>query len=154
MRVMQNHTCVVCGNIITAAKSIERGMGPECSEIYNKIRFRKAMNIEGVSLHYNWLIKVDYYISLFIEIFQEKRKRFRSDFKKSFYDSVTTSSRVSKKQLAIVADWVLQESGNLKEHLEVIDSKKKEYIRKIIIENDIVVSREEIEKYRQSLRKS
>jgi len=140
--------CQICNSIITSQESISRGMGGSCFSAMNQVITKKAFKIEGVSLNYNWIIKVNAYRELFLESFKEKRKTFRSEFKKSFFDSIEKSERVSKKQLDIIQSQLSYARLIPQGFEDAIFEQKKKYLKSVIESNEIKCTEVEIHKMR------
>lgn len=144
---MENRYCSLCGAPIGVNNP--DGLGGECRKAINDAKFKAIFEIEGNSLLY-WLIMAKETKEVFIRMFSETK--FRSDFNKSFYDSIKKSERTSKKQLEIMCTKIVQKDFQEYTRMnENIVQKKKQFI------NDqmkiIVLSREQIEQARRSLRK-
>ena len=148
--------CSMCGAKITANESIERGMGTECWKAYQGATTKELYKIEGFSLEYNWLIKVRYYLEIFVMMYEKKRPKFRSEFKKDFYDSVTKKdARISKRQLEIIRNWVFE--GEFRPNEEEgceddIYKKQREYRDEMIKKHNIKITRKDVEVFRKEIR--
>lgn len=100
---MDSETCRLCGSRISSLASIESGYGPECLASIDRAKRKVIFSDKDNSLHYNWIIKVNVWKSHFIKTFENVK--FRSAFRKSFFNSIKENDRISKKQFEIIQDW-------------------------------------------------
>lgn len=141
--------CAICGSEISSRTSLERGVGPECWAAYQKALISKIFEVEGNSLAYNWLIKVSVFRNAFLVRFAGTK--FRSDFNKSFFESINGSERVSKKQLAIIEQKLI-EAGDVDVYLlhKTVEQRRREFIAKESLNVDI--TRAAVESARREIR--
>lgn len=91
--------CSICGSLITDDNP--DGIGIGCREHV----VRPAILATAKELNPNlnlemWVFKVSKIRELFLNTFKDTK--FRSDFKKSFFQSIANSEKISKKQLEII----------------------------------------------------
>jgi len=143
--------CMICGHKISSEESLQTGMGSECRHAYNLALFKTIMSNSENSLRYNWLIKVEIFKNIFISEF--KNTKFRSEFRKSFYNSINNSDRVSKKQLNIIIDWLemkCSDSDYLDKLHESVKVEKSLFLKSC--SKDIKINRQAIELARKDIR--
>lgn len=140
--------CMVCGAPI--GENNPDGIGAECRKAVHLAKVNRLFKENAdFSLKYNWTIKANALRALFIETF--KNTKFRSEFKKSFYNSIVTNERTSKKQLEII----MQEL----EYKRVLDAEIQKIgeIRRLFLLDEISkisITREDVEIARQYIRKN
>lgn len=88
--------CIICGSRLSDNNTTGIGFGcmanvvvPARSDVYREFCVLQI-----------WIEKSQYVMGLYIE--RHKNTKFRSDFKKSFFDSMQNAERISKKQLEIM----------------------------------------------------
>lgn len=110
--------CIICGSPIS--ENNPDGIGFGCRENIVIPTKRKVFH-EAYSLEL-WIRKAQKIRALYVETFKDTK--FRSEFKKSFYQSMTTAERISKKQLEIMTDHL---SFGHSYELDKIDAEHKKY---------------------------
>lgn len=146
----EGRRCSICDSPIGDYN--ETGVGAECRAAHDRAVMKAIFSIDGVSLKYNWLIEVGIYKEAFIKAFKETK--FRSEWKKGFYTSISKADRISKKQLAIMADWLFQKNPDITIACgKNTTEKKKEYVKELF-EKDITINRAAIEQARREIRAS
>ncbi len=97
--------CAICGAAITDDNP--DGIGYTCRRMWKKALWDTYYHFRGLDA---WKLKVDYWIPIFIDTF--KSTKFRSAFKKSFYESISDRKNqqlhISKKQLDIIKGWLVE----------------------------------------------
>ena len=91
--------CAICGSIISDDNP--DGIGFGCRQ--NVVRPAEIAAAKEINPNFNlelWIFKVSKIRELFFNTFKDVK--FRSDFKKSFYNSIANNERVSKKQLDVM----------------------------------------------------
>lgn len=101
MKLSTERTCAICDSPISDYNP--DGIGSSCRKVWTRATKSTYFHFHGLS---HWKKKVDFFLTRFIEEFKDTK--FRSEFRKSFYNSVKkqyeTSGRISKKQLQIISD--------------------------------------------------
>ena len=91
--------CSVCGSLITDDNP--DGIGFGCRK--NVIKPAEAATAKEIIIDFalqQWIFKVNIYRNEFLKAFEGHK--FRNQFKKSFFESIKKSNRVSKKQLDVI----------------------------------------------------
>ena len=91
--------CSVCGSLITDDNP--DGIGFGCRK--NVIKPAEAATAKEIIIDFalqQWIFKVNIYRNEFLKAFEGHR--FRNQFKKSFFESIKKSDKVSKKQLDVI----------------------------------------------------
>ena len=91
--------CSICGSIISDDNP--DGIGFGCRQ--NVVRPAEIAAAKEMNPNFNlemWAFKVSKIREIFLNTFKDVK--FRSDFKKSFYESIKKSDKVSKKQLDVI----------------------------------------------------
>ena len=91
--------CSVCGSLITDDNP--DGIGFGCRK--NVIKPAEAATAKEIIIDFalqQWIFKVNVYRNEFLKAFEGHR--FRNQFKKSFFESIKKSDKVSKKQLDVI----------------------------------------------------
>lgn len=111
MEYLEGRKCEICGSAITDENPDGVGFGcrsnvvaPARKDTFNKFN---ALNF--------WIKKVEMSKKVFIEIHQNVK--FRSEFKKNFFDSIQKAERISKKQLNIMEYWIVYKDFDRYENL-------------------------------------
>lgn len=91
--------CTICGSLITDDNPDGIGFGcrqhvVKPAEIATAKELNPNLNLEM------WVFKVNAYRTEFLKAFEGHK--FRNEFKKSFFESIKNSDKVSKKQLEII----------------------------------------------------
>lgn len=99
MKLSAERTCAICDHPISDYNP--DGIGSSCRKVWTKAITKTYFHFHGLS---HWKKKVDFFLTRFIKEFKDTK--FRSEFRKSFYNSVKkqyeTSGRISKKQLETI----------------------------------------------------
>lgn len=99
--------CAICGSLITDDNPDGIGFGCRKNVVEPaKIAAAKELN-PNLNLEM-WIFKVGKIRELFLNTFKDIK--FRSDFKKSFYQSIANSEKVSKKQLDVIKQMLKEEN--------------------------------------------
>ena len=91
--------CSVCGSLITDDNP--DGIGFGCRK--NVIKPAEAATAKEIIIDFalqQWIFKVNVYRNEFLKAFEGHK--FRNQFKKSFFESIKKSDKVSKKQLDVI----------------------------------------------------
>ena len=118
-------TCIICGHPIWSDESLARGYGSECASLLKTVIKEKFFANKKYSLTYNWLIQVNIFKKAFVEAY--KNVKFRSSFRKSFYESIKNRDRISRKQLDIIIDLLRSKDVDVSELYDQIDHEKRIY---------------------------
>ena len=93
--------CLICGSILS--ENNPDGIGIGCREHVVKPAILAAAKELNPNLNLEmWIFKVGKIRELFLNTFKDVK--FRSEFKKSFYQSIANNEKVSKKQLQIMEE--------------------------------------------------
>ena len=93
--------CLICGSILS--ENNPDGIGIGCREHVVKPAILAAAKELNPNLNLEmWIFKVTKIRELFLNTFKDVK--FRSDFKKSFYQSIANNEKVSKTQLQIMEE--------------------------------------------------
>lgn len=88
--------CIICNSLLSENNTTGIGFG--CMNNIVKPAIKATFNeVKGLDV---WVAKVDRVKSIFLDTF--KNVKFRSEFKRSFYESMSNTERISKKQLQIM----------------------------------------------------
>ena len=91
--------CSICGSIISDDNP--DGIGFGCRK--NVIKPAEAATAKEIIIDFalqQWIFKVNVYRNEFLKAFEGHK--FRNQFKKSFFESIKKSDKVSKKQLDVI----------------------------------------------------
>ena len=91
--------CSVCGSLITDDNP--DGIGFGCRQ--NVVKPAEAATAKEIIIDFalqQWIFKVNIYRNEFLKAFEGHK--FRNRFKKSFFESIQKSNKVSKKQLDVI----------------------------------------------------
>ena len=132
--------CSICGHVITSDESLARGYGSECAMALRKAYFTLMRQDNEASLMYNWLIRVNLVKSLYLETFA--KTKFRSEFKRSFYASMKTSERISRKQFEIMENELMYKNLGIKS--DVIIEAKESFFKKWCSDKRVTINAIEI----------
>lgn len=144
---MNDNRCAICGarlgdNNIT-------GIGFECQAALNKAKLNAFFKNEDYAFQYNYLIEANAVHELFVSLFADTK--FRSEFNRSFYESIKNASRVSRKQLNIMRSKIENKDYDTFCKMNAsIHQARKQFIRSTC--DGITVTREEIEVARKQLK--
>lgn len=88
--------CIICNSLLSENNTTGIGFG--CMNNIVKPAIKATFNeVKGLDV---WVAKVDKVRTVFLDAFKEVK--FRSEFKKSFYESMANAERISKNQLQIM----------------------------------------------------
>lgn len=122
--------CAVCGSPITDDNPDGVGFGCRTNVIYPARTAAAKEIMPDFSLRV-WGLKVGIYRKEFLKVFEGRK--FRSEFKKSFFESIKNSEKVSKKQLDIIKS-MLEWEVNLYELDEEVKEREKDFCLDLITE--------------------
>ena len=143
---MSNYCCIWGHEI---GENNTTGMGAECRAAYSDALMKAIFSDNEKSLEYNWLVQVRHIKGAFLQEFGNTK--FRSEFRKSFFESMKSAERVSRKQLDIMNQWIINKNGNLAESIdEDIRNEKKQLIA--LWKKDIKIGAAAIEVARREIR--
>lgn len=103
--MMMSDVCLVCGAAI--GENNTTGVGGGC--MANIVIPAKRDCFKEVKSLELWIMKAKEVQRIYIE--EYKNTKFRSEFKKSFYTSMCTAERISKKQLEIMRNQMSYNTG-------------------------------------------
>jgi hypothetical protein len=100
MDTLEQNRCIICGAIIGDNNATGIGFGCMGNVVKPAVRdcFRE---IKGLDV---WIAKSQHVRTRFLSTFEGKK--FRSEFRKSFFSSMKSAERISKKQLDIMIQWL------------------------------------------------
>lgn len=140
--------CAICGARL--GDNNTTGIGFECQAAIDKAKVNAFFKNEDYAFQYNYLIEAKIVHELFISMFSETK--FRSEFNRSFYESIKNASRVSRKQLNIMVSKIeCKDYSIFYKMASNIHESRKNFIRSTCA--GIEVTREEIEIARKQLKK-
>ena len=134
---MYDNRCAICGARLGEKNT--SGIGFECQAALDKAKENAFFKNEDYAFRYNYLIEANTVHELFVSLFADTK--FRSEFNRSFYESMKNASRVSRKQLNYDTFYKMNAS---------ICQVRKQFIRSTC--DGIIVTREEIEIARKQLK--
>lgn len=111
METYEGRKCSICGSQISDDNPDGIGFGCRANVVQPA---RKDTFYQFNALKF-WVMKVERYKTVFVELFKDTK--FRSDFRKNFFESISKAERISKKQLAIIEDWIMQKDFNRYEEI-------------------------------------
>lgn len=138
--------CAICGHAISDNNTT--GIGCECMHAVNYIVKCNISKDKKVFFDL-WNTRVMVYKEIFIDVYKDTK--FRSEFKKSFYDTIKKAERISKKQLDIIKD-MLQSKDVLTRANTIADNAYRAKYDSIFHRMAANLTREDIEKARQIIR--
>ena len=147
------HNCQLCGAIITSEESIRAGLGGQCQAAVYKAQQMVLYKETDFNLQ-KWIILAELNRTFYVETFANTK--FRSQFKKDFYQSVKNGQRLSKKMLSIMQghlDWKLERDQELDRKFELMLKQGEQQVaelRKQML-SEIKIDRALIEKARKLL---
>lgn len=136
--------CIICGARLSDNNTT--GIGCECLAALYAAKTYRAKK-EGLSLKL-YIKEVEIVKENFVRILAGTK--FRSEFKKSFYSSIVSAERISKKQLDIMYNMIDEKMRTNFYLYDEVRKKVDEYERSIIESTE--VGRDEIEMARQFIR--
>lgn len=100
MSYLDGNRCEICGAHITDTNTTGIGFGCMGNVVKPAVRecFRAT---KGLDL---WIAKSQHVRAKFVSAFEGRK--FRSEFKKSFFESMKSAERISKKQMEIMIQWL------------------------------------------------
>lgn len=136
--------CMICG--ATLSDNNTEGIGYECKAALSYAKMMVLNQNDDYRLN-SYLIEVKIYKEAFIEAFQSTK--FRSTFRKSFYESIKNAERISRKQLDIMKNMLDEKDLTSSLCHKTMDEQKiyREYML-----SEIKVTREMIEVARKKIR--
>lgn len=135
--------CIICGAPLSEGNTT--GIGSECMAALHAAKAYKAKK-DGLNLKVHvYMSKL--YRAKFVELY--KGVKFRSAFRRNFYESMQTCERISKKQLDIMTNIMMEKYDGCSFFLEIREKVDK-YEKQLIDETE--VTREEIEIARNYIR--
>jgi hypothetical protein len=104
---MKGQPCMICGAELGPNNSTGIGSGCMAHVVLPAKRdcFREVKSLDL------WIAKAQYVRSIFLSTFEGRK--FRNDFKKSFFSSMQQAERISKKQLEVMTNWLQYERVSL-----------------------------------------
>jgi hypothetical protein len=92
--------CIICGAVISDTNTTGVGFGCMANVVKPATRdcFRETQMLNL------WIAKANYVRAKFISHFEGRK--FRNEFKKSFFASMKTAERISKRQMDIMTNWL------------------------------------------------
>lgn len=135
--------CAICGHPI--GPNNPYGIGAECAAAVKCAQTYKAMQ-DGLRLkkhiYKSRLVKEE-----FVKMFQGTK--FRSQFRSDFFAHIQQTDRITVRQLEVMCTWIERKNGY--GILEDIKKKVENYTDQIV--GAITVTRDEVERARQYIRK-
>ena len=125
--------CSICGSIISDDNP--DGIGFGCRQ--NVVRPAEIAAAKELNPNFNletWAFKVNAYRNEFLKVFEGRK--FRSEFKKSFFESIKKSEKVSKKQLEIIKN-MLEWEINLPEFEENLKKEEINFFNSLILKEKL-----------------
>lgn len=97
---MKGQPCMICGAII--GENNHTGIGGGCmANVVIPAKRECFRELKGLDV---WIEQTRYVRDQFLAAFKDVK--FRNEFRKSFYASMQTAERISKKQLEIMRKWL------------------------------------------------
>ena len=121
--------CAICGSIISDDNP--DGIGFGCRQ--NVVRPAEIAAAKEMNPNFNletWVFKVNAYRNEFLKVFEGHK--FRNEFKKSFFESIKKSNKVSKKQLDVIKK-MLEWEINLPEFEENFKKEEINFFNSLIL---------------------
>nr|DAM23486.1 MAG TPA: hypothetical protein [Caudoviricetes sp.] len=135
--------CAICGHPI--GPNNPYGIGAECAAAIKCAQAYKAAQ-DGLRLkkhiYKSRLVKEE-----FVKMFQGTK--FRSQFRSDFFAHIQQTDHITVRQLEVMCDWIERKNGYV--ILEDIKKKVEDYTDQIV--SAVTVTRDEIERARQYIRK-
>lgn len=137
---MNDNRCAICGARL--GDNNTTGIGFECQAALDKAKVNAFFKNEENAFQYNYLIEAGIVQEVFISLFADTK--FRTEFNRSFYESMKNASRVSRKQLNIMRSKIECKDYNIFYKMNAsIHQVRKQFINSTC--DSITVTREEIE---------
>lgn len=144
---MNDNRCAICGARL--GDNNTTGIGFECQAALDKAKENAFFKNEDYAFRYNYLIEANTVHELFVSLFADTK--FRSEFNRSFYESMKNASRVSRKQLNIMRSKIENKDYDTFYKMNAsICQARKQFIRSTC--DGIIVTREKIEIARKQLK--
>lgn len=144
---MNDNRCAICGARL--GDNNTTGIGFECQAALEKAKVNAFFRNEDYAFKYKYLIEANAVHDLFVSLFADTK--FRSEFNRSFYESMKNASRVSRKQLNIMRSKIEGKDYNTYYKMnKSIYQARKQFINSTC--ESITVTREEIEVARKQLK--
>lgn len=142
-----NDRCAICGAGL--GENNTTGIGFECQAALDKAKENAFFKNEDYAFRYNYLIEANAVHELFVSLFADTK--FRSEFNRSFYESMKNASHVSRKQLNIMRSKIeCKDCDTFYKMNTSIYQARKQFINSTC--KSITVTREEIEVARRQLK--
>lgn len=142
-----NDRCAICGARL--GENNTTGIGFECQAALDKAKENAFFKNEDYAFRYNYLIEANAVHELFVSLFADTK--FRSEFNRSFYESMKNASHVSRKQLNIMRSKIeCKDCDTFYKMNTSIYQARKQFINSTC--KNITVTREEIEVARRQLK--
>ena len=139
--------CAICGARL--GENNTTGIGFECQAALDKAKENAFFKNEDYAFRYNYLIEANAVHELFVSLFADTK--FRSEFNRSFYESMKNASHVSRKQLNIMRSKIeCKDCDTFYKMNTSIYQARKQFINSTC--KSITVTREEIEVARRQLK--
>lgn len=144
---MNDNRCAICGARL--GDNNTTGIGFECQAALDKAKVNAFFKNEENAFQYNYLIESGIVQEVFISLFADTK--FRTEFNRSFYESMKNASRVSRKQLNIMRSKIECKDYDIFYKMNAsIRQARKQFINSTC--DSITVTREEIEIARKQLK--
>lgn len=130
---MENRCCI-CGAILS--ENNYEGIGYECKKA---LQYAKTIvfNQDPNNRLEMYIIEVEIVKEKFLEVFKDVK--FRSNFRKSFFETISTSNRISKKQLEIMKNMLDEKNIYLGEKVEQkLKMFKEEKMKEIKVTRELI----------------
>lgn len=124
---MENRCCI-CGAILS--ENNNEGIGFECKKALQYAKTIKFNQDPNIRLEM-YIMEVEIIKEKFLEVFKDVK--FRSNFRKSFFETISTSNRISKKQLEIMKNMLSEKNiyleGKVEQKLKMFKEEKMKEIK-------------------------
>ena len=125
--------CAICGSLITDDNP--DGIGFGCRQ--NVVRPAEIAAAKELNPNFNlemWIFKATAYRRKFLKAFEGRK--FKNAFKKSFFESIKNSDKVSKKQLDVIKN-MLEWEINLPEFEENLKKEEIDFFNSLILKEKL-----------------
>ena len=144
---MNDNRCAICGARL--GDNNTTGIGFECQAALDKAKVNAFFKNEENAFQYNYLIEAGIVQEVFISLFADTK--FRTEFNRSFYESMKAATRISRKQLDIMKNRIEGKDRDVfSKMVKRVYNTRKQFIRGVC--DSITVTREEIEIARKQLK--
>lgn len=126
--------CCICGAIL--GENNNEGIGFECKKA---LQYAKGIvfNQDPNNRLEMYIIGVEVIKEKFLEVF--KNVKFRSNFRKSFFETISTSNRISKKQLEIMENMLSEKNIYMDKEVEQkVKTFKEQKMKEIKVTIDLI----------------